>query len=84
MDSASNNVFIYLQKLLTTHETLDAKMAFEDYCASEGVVPQTYLSDNGAAFTSQQYTEELSKFSQISKFAGVGAHHHNAKAERAI
>ena len=84
MDSASNNVFVYLQKLLTTHETLEAKKAFEDYCASEGVVPQTYLSDNGAAFTSQQYTEELSKFSQISKFAGVGAHHHNAKAERAI
>ena len=84
VDSASNNVFIYLQRLLTTHETLEAKKAFEDYCASEGVIPQTYLSDNGAAFTSQQYTEELSKFSQISKFAGVGAHHHNAKAERAI
>ena len=48
------------------------------------VVPQKYMSDNGRAFTSKQFTEHLSDFHQISKFAGVGAHHHNAQAERAI
>ena len=47
-------------------------------------MPQTYMSDNGKAFTSKDFVEHLSKFYQISKFAGVGAHHHNAIAERAI
>ena len=30
------------------------------------------------------FLPHLTKFYQISKFAGVGAHHHNAQAERAI
>ena len=42
------------------------------------------MSDNGTVFTSRDYSEHLSSFHQISKFAGVGAHHHNAQAERAI
>jgi len=42
------------------------------------------MSDNGSSFTSREFTDHLTKFFQISKFAGVGAHHHNAQAERAI
>ena len=42
------------------------------------------MSDNGSAFTLRNFTEHLSNYHQISKFAGVGAHHHNAIAERSI
>jgi hypothetical protein len=43
-----------------------------------------YLSDNGTAFTSRSYQQHLQTFSQISQYAGVGAHHHNGVAERSI
>ena len=42
------------------------------------------MSDNGKAFSSKDFTDHLAQFYQISKFAGVGAHHHNAQAERSI
>ena len=53
-------------------------------CRDHGVIPQSYLSDNGKAFTSAGFTAYLSQFKQVMKFAGVGAHHHNGNAERAI
>jgi hypothetical protein len=49
-----------------------------------GVIPQSYLSDNGGCFTSAKFTEHLGTLKQVVKFAGVGAHHHNGHAERAI
>ena len=59
-------------------------MAYENVCRDTGIVIQKYMTDNGTAFTSQDYSEHLSAFHQIKKFAGVGAHHHNAQAERSI
>ena len=47
-------------------------------------MPQEYISYNGSAFTSSQYTAHLCDFKQIHCFAGVGAHHHNGVAERSI
>ena len=47
-------------------------------------MPQEYISYNGSAFTSSQYTAHLRDFKQIHHFAGVGAHHHNVVAERSI
>ena len=35
-------------------------------------------------FTSKSYTVHLSNFSQTQQFAGIGAHHHNGVAEKAI
>ena len=49
-----------------------------------GVIPQSYLSDNCGSFTSAEFTEHLGTLKQVVKFAGVGAHHHNGHAERAI
>jgi transposase InsO family protein len=48
------------------------------------VVVQHYHSDNGSAFTSKAYSDHLGEFAQITTYAGVGAHHHNGKAERSI
>ena len=69
---------------LTTHEMLQAKEHFEWMCHDYGVIPQTYMSDNGKPFVSRDYEHHLATFKQIQNFAGVGAHHHNGMAECAI
>ena len=48
------------------------------------MIPQHFHTDNGSSFTSQGYTDHLKTFSQISSFAGVGAHHENGLCERTI
>ena len=83
-DHASGFVHVEFQKHLNTHETLKAKEKFDLMCRDNGVIPQSYLSDNAGSFTSKSFTEKLSKFSQVIRFAGVGAHHHNGVAERSI
>lgn len=84
IDASSKYVHVELQRHMNSHETLQAKTAFEQHCRNFGVVPQTYLSDNGKPFTSTAFADELQQFHQIIRFAGVGAHHHNGEAERAI
>ena len=84
VDHASSYIHIEFQSSLSSHATLTAKMEYEKHCRDAGVVPQKYMSDNGKSFASREFSEHLSNFYQISKFAGVGAHHHNAQAERAI
>ena len=84
IDHASNFVHVEFQKHLNSHETLKAKQSFELMARDHGVVPQSYLSDNAGCFTSKEFSERLGTFKQVIKYAGVGAHHHNGHAERAI
>ena len=84
VDHASGLVHIQFQTVLTTHATIASKIAFESFCRDHGVVPQKYMSDNGSAFTSVDFTNHLSTFDQITRYAGVGAHHHNGHVERSI
>ena len=84
VDHSSSYIHIEFQDSLSSHDTLRAKMAFEKMGRDQGVTMQRYMSDNGTAFTSRDFTEHLSSYHQVSKFAGVGAHHHNAQAERSI
>ena len=49
-----------------------------------GVIPQTYLSDNGPAFASHAFAKKLEVFEQVLQFAGAGPHHQNGVAECAI
>ena len=65
-------------------ETLKAKQDFELKCKGAVVIPLEYISDNGSAFTSKSFAAHLYNFFQIQHFAGVGAHHHNGVAEKAI
>jgi GAG-pre-integrase domain len=83
-DHASGFVHVEFQSHLTTHETLMSKENYELMCRDNGVVPQSYLSDNAKCFTAKEFAEKLSLFEQIVRFAGVGAHHHNGNAERSI
>jgi hypothetical protein len=84
VDHASGFVSIEFQSSLSSHATLASKVSFENMCRDYGVMPQKYLSDNGGAFTSKEFSDHLSAFHQHNRFAGVGAHHHNGHAERAI
>ena len=84
VDQASNYIFVGFQKHLNSHETLIAKEKFEREAKDQGVIVQKYLTDKGKAFTSKDFSEHLSQLEQIVRFAGVGAHHHNGHAERAI
>ena len=84
VDQASGFVHVEPQTSMTSHSTLRAKESYEAMCRDVGVIPQKYLSDNGTAFTSKEYQSHLMEFKQVQRFAGVGAHHHNARAERSI
>ena len=76
-DLASKYISVVLQANLTTQETLQAKDQFERMARDYGVVVQQYVADNGSSFTSKAFTEHLSTFAQVIRFAGVGAHHQN-------
>jgi transposase InsO family protein len=84
VDHCSTHIDCQFQTHLNTHQTLIAKEQFELMCRDVGVIPQEYLTNNGSAFSSKDYTAKLREFAQIYRFAGVGAHHHNGIAERAI
>jgi hypothetical protein len=84
VDHASNFINVQFQSVLTSHATLESKANFESICRDVGVVPTKYVMDNAKYFTSKEFTAHMSEFRQIQSFAGVGAHHQNAIAERAI
>jgi hypothetical protein len=83
-DNATGFIHVEFHQHLNTHETLDGIKNFEAMCLDLGVVPTKYTSDSGSAFTSKEFKEHLQTFTQIVRFAGTGAHHHNPYAERSI
>ena len=84
MDHATGHVDVEHQITLTMHETLHSKHRYEEKARDCGVIVHSYLSNNGTAFSSTEYTQELSTFWQTTTFAGIRAHHHNGVAECAI
>ena len=84
VDAASRFIHTEMHVGLNTHETLAAKTKFERILSNMGVVVQEYVSDNSSIFTSSAFSSSLLAFKQTSHFAGVGAHHQNGVAERAI
>ena len=84
VDHSSGYTHVELQTHLNSHATLDAKKAFEAMCAEHGVIPQTFLSDNGTSFVNKDFEEHLSQFHQTIHHSAVGAHHSNGIAERGI
>ena len=84
MDHATGFIHTELQTSLNTHNTLDAKLKFDDMCATHGVVPQKFLSDNGSSFVNKEFVAHLKEFEQTIRHSSVGAHHSNGIAERSI
>lgn len=60
VDHSSNYIHIKFQSSLSSHDTLRAKTSFEKVCCDYSIVPKTYMSDNGSAFTLHNFTEHLS------------------------
>ena len=83
VDVATGFTRVYFQVSLGSEETIRAKNAFEREALSHGVVIRNYRSDNGA-FSKQSFVQEILKDEQHITFSGVGAHHQNGCAERAI
>jgi transposase InsO family protein len=84
VDHASSYVHVEFQAHLTTHETLQAKASYKLMSRDLGIIVQSFLIDNGSAFTSKEFASQLAMFEQVIRFARTGAHHHNAIAERNI
>ena len=54
-------VHVEHQTSLMSHQTLAAKELYEFACRDFGVLIQGYLSDNGAAFSSSEFSNHLNK-----------------------
>ena len=83
MDHASGFVFVVPVVNFTAGEALRAKREFEAEMSSMGVAVLSYHTDNGV-FTAQEFQDKLAVDGQVMTLSGVGAHHQNAVAERAI
>ena len=83
VDHASGFVWVEPVVNFTAGEALRAKRSFEREMESMGVTVLSYHTDNGV-FKAMEFQDELIKMGQGLTFSGVGAHHQNAVAERAI
>ena len=83
VDSYSNFRYVHLMRRLDTVETLEAKANFERLLDSYGVKVRAYRADNGR-FADLGFMEACKDAHQEITFCGVGAHHQNGVAERAI
>jgi hypothetical protein len=83
VDHASGKIFNYHQISLRTGETLIGKRMVERDAATFGLSLKSFLADNGV-FTSAEFRNDLERKGQSIRFSGVGAHHQNGVAERAI
>lgn len=83
VDHASGLIWLQNQVSLRTGETLRAKMKFERFAAGFGVKIKKYHGDNGV-FAANEFRDHVQQHGQSLEFSGVGAHHQNGVAERAI
>ena len=83
VDHATSFVFIYHQVSLAVGNTLVAKHQFELFAHTFSIKIQSYHADN-VPFDNACLQEDIQLQGQSIKFSGVGAHHQNGVAERAI
>jgi Reverse transcriptase (RNA-dependent DNA polymerase) len=83
VDHASGFMFIKNQVSLGAAETIRAKNLFEREARAHGIHVQGYRGDNGV-YRSDEWKREIVMKNQQMVYSGVGAHHQNGVAERAI
>ena len=83
VDQFSGYTFIYLQKRLTSKETVMAKHAFESLADQRGVKILHYHADNGC-FADNAFIPNCKAQQQGLSYCGVNAHFQNGIAERCI
>ncbi|MGH3624340.1 MAG: hypothetical protein ACRDQ5_21565, partial [Sciscionella sp.] len=82
-DHASSLIDVRHQVSFGAHDTIRSKNLFERMAMSSGVFIDNYHSDNGV-FSSSEFRRHLESLQQGQTLSGVGAHHQNGVAERAI
>ena len=83
VDQFSGYTFVYLQKRLTSEETVMAKHAFESSANQRGVKIIHYHADNGR-FADNAFIADCKTQHQGLSYCGVNAHFQNGVAERRI
>jgi hypothetical protein len=84
VDHATSMMFINHQCSLRAGETVESKKHLERWAReTAGVKIKRYHADNGV-FTTNEFQTHLKDMEQTFNLCGVGAHHQNAVAERAI
>ena len=83
VDHASGLIHVEHQPSLTAQETIRSKWLFEQMVLSNGVQAENYHADNGI-FSAKAFKQILLDMDQHVRFSGVGAHHQNGVAKRAI
>ena len=83
-DHASSAIQIVNQVSLKSGETVKSKHLFEKFCREHNILKiKKYRADN-LPFRSQRFMDDINQQNQLIDFSGVGAHHQNGVAERAI
>jgi hypothetical protein len=83
VDHASGLIFVRNQVSLRAGETVVSKKAFELLATSFGVTIKGYMADN-LPIDSNEFKVDLLAKNQVLELSGVGAHHQNGVAKRAI
>ena len=83
VDHASGFIFHRNQVTLTDDSNIKSKKLFDQVAADYGVTLKKFLADN-VPFGNDAFTRALDAVGQTIQFSGVGAHHQNGVAERAI
>ena len=84
VDAATGFIEVQLQSFWAAGDTIRAVDQFENNAKDYGVIVQEYHSDNGGAFTLQEFRQNLMDKNQTCRFAGAGSHHQNGRAEQGI
>ena len=83
VDHFSRLGYVHLQRTTNGEETLEAKHAFEAFCADHRVKVSHYHADNGR-FCEHLFMDDLRKQKQTISCCGVSAHHQNGIGEKRI
>jgi transposase InsO family protein len=83
VDHASGFIFHRPQRTINANDTIRGKLLLEREAAGVGITIKAYHSDNGV-FNSKAFKDHCEELGQKLTFSGVGAHHQNGVAERAI
>ena len=83
VDHYSRLRFVYPMRNLSSEETINAKLAFEQFARNHGVTIYHYHADNGR-FADNAFKSACEVSHQRLTFCGVNAHFQNGIAERAI
>jgi hypothetical protein len=83
IDNYSRYKYVYLQRTLTSKETLNSKLAFEAHARVQHVQILNYHADNGR-FVDNAWIQDATAKGQTTTYCGVNAHWQNGIAEKGI